>query len=412
MMLIRTSVALALIAPPWSEPETVSSPHRFVDAPRVTFGASGRALAAWTWQDGGAAGTDVASRPPGAAAFGRERRLARGVVAGPVAYGRSRAVVVTLDGRRIAARFGSTTGRFGRTRTIASRANVQGLGLAAGADGTAAATWLENRRRVVVSLRRPGGRFGAPRTLATRSVRRVAVAVGARGHVLVTWTDSRGRLHARFKAPGRPFGPDDRLTARPAFGAELRPAVGPGGRALIGVGSQFRSEGGEVGTARFQVAVRPRGARRFDAARLLESRRRGQVEQPLAVIPAIAGNQLAVAWTGFDGTHLRARVAKGVSQPPADVSPPGTDAWLGDLAAHTDGTALAVWTAGTGDELAGQIQASVAPPARPFGPPEPISVDGEARIPSAAFDPTTGIPTVIWSHRPGTVAQASQRSLR
>jgi hypothetical protein len=94
-------LALAL-APPWSEPQTLSSPHLFVDDPRVVFSGDGRGLATWAWQDGvgdePAFAVDGASRAPGAAAFGAERRIAQGL-AGFVAYGRSRALVVTVRAR-------------------------------------------------------------------------------------------------------------------------------------------------------------------------------------------------------------------------------------------------------------------------------------------------------------------------
>ena len=85
---------------------------------------------------------------------------------------------------------------------------------------------------------------------------------------------------------------------------------------------------------------------------------------------------------------------------PQDVSPPGIEAWIGDLAAARDGRALVTWTAGTGDELAGQIQAALAPAGAPFGPPELVSALQEARLPAAAFDPVSGRPTIVWSNRP------------
>ena len=416
--------AAAGAGPPWSPPQTLSSPRLFVDRPALTFGGDGSALASWVTGDGTVHG---ASRPPGADRFGAERRLARSRdhVLGPRAYGRRRALLATVHGGRIAARFGTTAGAFGAPRAIATgRRHVASPALAAAASGAAAVAWFENlgvaTDRVYVALRRPGRGFGAPLRLATGAIRRVAVTVGPRGQVLVAWSDKRGRIRVRTRPAGaRRFRRADRLAALPALAPELSLSVGRGGRATLAAGSQARSEGGDVGPARFQAAVRPAGARRFRAAQRLETRDRGMVE-PIRMIAATAARRSLVAWTGFDGTRHRARAAAtgaGARFGPAqDLSDPGRDAWIGDLAARPGGRALAVWTAGAGDELAGQVQAALAPRGAPFGPPEAVSADEEARIPAAAFDPATGRPAVIWSNRPAgstppirTFAQLSLR---
>src|SRR4051794_39530661 len=78
-MFAHVAVAAALAAAPWSAPQTLSSPHQFVDPVDVAFGANGSALASWTFQDGtnraATTGAAVASRPAGASAFSPQRTL-------------------------------------------------------------------------------------------------------------------------------------------------------------------------------------------------------------------------------------------------------------------------------------------------------------------------------------------------
>jgi hypothetical protein len=426
--LVAAAVAApaAAAAPPWSAPQTLSSAHLFVDSPGITFSSDGSALATWGRQDGTTAdalvGSDGAFRAPGQDVFRPEQPIGRThsvrerppALLGPLAYGRNRALFASVraDRRqrtfRIAARLGTVAGVFAPPRTIARRPHVTSPDLAANARGRAALAWFENRGvatdRVSVSLRPAGGRFRRPVRLATGALRRVAVAVGPRGQVLVAWVDREGVVRTRFKPAGaRRFRRADRIESRPAQFAILGPAIAANGSALLAIGSQALSSGGDVGTVRFQAAVRPAGARAFRRAQLLESRNTG-VNDQTRVIGVRAGSRWLMAWTGFDGTMRRARVAAtGAGHrfgAPQDVSPPGIEAWIGDLAAARDGRALVTWTAGTGDELAGQIQAALAPAGAPFGPPELVSDLQEARLPAAAFDPVGGRPTVVWSNRP------------
>ena len=65
-------------------PGNLSAPHLFVDPVDVTASGDGTALAWWAWQDGtGTAartGRSLASRPPGATAFGAQRSAPSGTV--------------------------------------------------------------------------------------------------------------------------------------------------------------------------------------------------------------------------------------------------------------------------------------------------------------------------------------------
>jgi hypothetical protein len=148
-----------------------------------------------------------------------------------------------------------------------------------------------------------------------------------------------------------------------------------------------------------------------------------QVGRPIRAVVDSSG-RVVVAWSGTDGVARRVRVARddgpgdsiGV---PTDVSLPGDEAVLTDLAAGPGGRLIAVWGNGTFD--ADQVKAAVSDGAgAPFGLPEAVSPAQEAHAGHAAFDPRTGVPTVVWTNRPGgsggpvsgirTYAQAAVRS--
>jgi hypothetical protein len=443
------ALALALApaagaATPWSAPQDLSAPHLFVDAPAITFGGRGGALATWRAQDGtgddAVSGSESASRPAGAAAFGAPRALASlrtaaqrpTEVSPPAPYGATRAIVATLRpedraGRRLrlAAVFGDTAGRFGAPHTLAVGANLRGAQVAADAAGDAAIAWWEDRGvfddHVHVALRRPGGSFGRPLLLATDRVRSVSVAVSPRGDVLVAW-DARGTVKTRIRLHGaRGFGAIDAITSAPTYYATLRTAMTARGRAYVAWTAQLLTEGGSRGPFYAEAAVRGAGARRFRAAQLLE-REPSSVAQAgvdLAVDPG--GDDAVVAWAGAGGDDHRIRVASTVVGArfggAVEVSPAGADASAPAVAAR-DGGRVVAWTQGPAD-TGGAIYAVVSRSGLPFGAPELVSPGPQARVPDAAISPT-GVPAVVWSNRPAgsggplaairTYAQAASRA--
>ena len=207
--------AAAVADPPWSPPGNVSAPHLFVDPVDVTASADGTALAWWAWQDGtGTAartGWSLASRPPGATAFGAQRSAPSGTVA-VEAYAKTRAIALTdralgpanIGRTRLSAAFGATSGSFGSQRTVADGPRLDRPVLNANANGDAAIAYFQDRGttndRVMVSLRRAGGSFGTPFQVGQGPIRSVAIAVGTRGDVLVAW-DARGTIRARYARP-------------------------------------------------------------------------------------------------------------------------------------------------------------------------------------------------------------------
>jgi hypothetical protein len=422
--------AVAVADAPWSPTQNVSLPRLFVDPVDVTASGDGTALAWWAWQDGTSASTassSVASRPPGATVFGAERPAPPGTqdIHG---YAQSRAVALTVGAtsaagpRRAAVRFGSMSGTFGPERRIVDDSSLGGVPrLAVNARGDAAIAYYRNlgtsNDRVMVSLRRAGGTFGAPFQVAHGRIRSVAVAVGPRGDVLVAW-DARGTIGARYRGPSSAgFQPIETISSDPTFFAQIQAAVTDGGRCYLAWSAKFRSEGGSTGPVFNEVAVRPSG-HRFRTAQLLERDGSTRSQTPIAI--ATEGRDATVAWTGFDGANARVRVAS--TDPgahfgaPQDVSPAGRDGVVSDLAA-AGGTRLVVWDNGSFD--ANQVFAALAPPGAPFGGAEAVSAAQEARAGRAILSPT---PTVVWTNRPAgshppggiaavqTFAQAAARS--
>jgi hypothetical protein len=423
--------AAALADPPWSPAQDVSAPHLFVDPVDVTASGDGTALEWWSWQDGTGSsartGQSLASRAPGGTVFGAERAAPAGTQAID-AYAQTRAIALTerlldLSGpTRLAVAFGSTNGAFGSARRIVDERSLGGVPqLAVNARGDAAIAYFRNlggtNNRVMVSLRRAGGAFGAPFQIAHGRIRSVAVAVGPGGDVLVAW-DARGTIQARYRSPSAPgFQPIETIVSDPTFFAQIQAAVTDGGRCYLAWSAKFLSEGGSQGPVFDEVAVRPAG-HRFRTAQRLESDGESFAQRPVAL--AVTGSRSAsVAWTGFDGANSRVRVAS--TDPaarfgaPQGVSPAGRDGVVSDLVV-AQGTSLVVWDNGTFD--ANQVFAALAPPGAPFGAAEAVSAAQEARGGHATL---AGVPTIVWTNRPAgshppggvpvqTFAQAATRT--
>ena len=403
--------AVALADPPWSPAQDVSAPHLFVDPVHVTASGDGTALEWWSWQDGTGSsartGQSLASRAPGGTVFGAQRAAPSDTV-DIAAYAQSRAIALTdraigpanVGRTRLSVAFGATSGAFGTQRTIADGPRLDRPVLAVNARGDAAIAYFRNlggtNNRVMVSLRRAGGSFGAPFQIAHGRIRSVAVAVGPRGDVLVAW-DARGTIQARYRSPSASgFQPIETISSDPTFFAQIQAAVTDGGRCYLAWSAKFLSEGGSQGPVFDEVAVRPAG-HRFRTAQRLESDGESFAQRPVAL--ALTGDRDArVAWTGFDGANARVRTAS--TDPsarfgaPQDVSPAGRDGVVSDLAA-AGGTRLVVWDNGSFD--ANQVFAALAPPGAPFGAPEAVSDAQEARGGQATL---TGVPTVVWTNRP------------
>jgi hypothetical protein len=414
----------------WTSPQTVSGPSTFVDGPSLVFSDDGRGLATWTWQDGvgdsARSGARAATREP-YAPFAPQR-TAPLLASGPATYGSTRAVVLEIRGssggrERLSARFGSTTGRFGRGHTLARANFAAGAALAAAGNGEAVAAWIErrgDRRVVLVATRHPGGRFSRAQVIrGSGRADFVSAAVNDGGSIVVAWA-RHGRVEARVRAQayGR-FGPvQDLGSAATVMENRIATAVTTTRRMYVAWSSRQLSEGGDEGPFVVRAAVRLAGPHRFRAPQVLERGPGAQPQEARLALDLTPGGSATLAWT----------VAEPVTQPAPDaprrrfvarvsttdararfglartISPPGHDAAVGDVAISARDETLVVWSRlDDVQEVGTQVFAAVRPArAAAFGAPEAVSpVTERARVPAAAYDPRTGLPTVVWSARIG-----------
>lgn len=399
ILVLLAAAAPAAAAPPWSDPVDVSTPHEFVDSPGLAFARDGTGLATWTVQDG--VGSAATGGTFGAPLGSPERLISRtSLVSSPALYATTRAVVTTQrpagDKTRLSVVFGRADGTFGAPRTIAVRANIRGVQLAANAQGDVAIAWFEDRGvandRVYVAFRPHGKPFTPPILQATDRVRSVSIAVSPRGDLLLAY-DARGTVKTRFK-PVRAalFRRTDAIQSEPTFFARLRTAVTGNGRAYVAWAAQLLTEGGSRGDAFYEAAVEPAGATRFRAAQLLEQRPASEAAGGLDLVTDDA-NRATVAWgaTTVKAATTDAAATFGAAQAVA----PGLEA---ALAGAPDGRALVAFI--NGSEGAGALGAAVAPPSGPFGAPETVTTGPEARVPAAAFDNAANRWGIVWSNRP------------
>jgi hypothetical protein len=411
----------------WTPPATVSAPHTFV-APLASFSTgNGTAVLQWRFQDGvgsgAATGARGASLQPGAPAFGPERTLPS-ATAQMVGYAqRSVAALVQtqLDatGRqvRLAVAFGSADGpSLGPARTVATDDVAFVPSLAMGADGSGLLAWVArasgSRRVVKVSLRAPGGRFGAPSIISgTGRANSIVAAVGERGERVVAFERS-GRLLARYRAPGHSWGPIQDLGAVAAgTDNELAALVHAGRATIVDVHRQL-TEGGDAGPLIVDAWVRPVGSSRFGAVQRLENAASVQASPP-SLVP-IEGRGALLAWLGADpaspgtvggpGRRVNASLmtASGRFAGPQVLSAPG-EAASGLGAGSTAAGAVLSWVrlAPTSD-TSGQVLAAVRPSAGTFAPAEVVSPAENASLTAPGFTRAPDEhPFVAWASRPG-----------
>lgn len=421
------AVALAAAAL-WSPPQTLSAPHQFVDFVAVAFAADGAGAASWTYQDGTDAhattGADGATRAAQAAAFSAPHplvaphRVNRGTsLIGVAPYGHSRALRVTVtyrggDPRRarayaLRAAIGSTGGNRRTSHLVATGPQMLRTTLASNDRGDAAVAWWERGRhsRLYVAVRRPGRRFAAPQRVAGAGFGDVSVAVGPRGDMLVAW-ESAGVIRTRTLARrGDRFGAVMRVTrSRSVRQADLEAGLSRAGRAVVAWGAQFRSSGGEAGPITDAAAIRRPGGDRFGVT-VLERQPATVIAQPVTLTVDPSG-RATFAWTGWDGTNLRVRAATADPDAPfsapQDVSAPGSDAEVSDIAGRAGRRAL-TWVVGElGAEHSSVEAAYAGVGASLFGAPEVVAEGPQAWAPRIAFDPVTLRPSVVWTERPAT----------
>lgn len=413
----------------WTAPTTISAPHTFVSPLRSAASGNGTAVLDWRFQDGIGTGATAGARGaallPGASAFGPERTLPS-ATSKVVPYAQRSVAALqqtALDaaGRRVrlAVAFGSADGpSLGTARTVATDDVAFVPSLAVGADGSGLLAWIArasgNRRVVKVSLRGPGGRFGAPSIIAgTGRANSIVGAVGARGERVVAF-ERGGRLLARFRAVGHNWGSiEDLGPVAAGTDNELAALIGGAGRATIADVHRQLSEGGSSAPLLVDAWVRPAGASRFRASQRLEAG--GPVEAAAPVLRPLGQRGALLAWLGTDpaspgtpgGPGRRVAVslmseADGRFGAPQPLSAPGEAA--AGLGGATNGDqAIVSWVrlAPTSDS-SGQVLASVRLSGAGFAPAEAVSPFENASLTAPGFVPTApATPFVAWASRPG-----------
>ena len=279
----------------WTAPATVSAPHTFVaplEAASSGNGTARRGLALpGRRRQRRATGARGAALLPGAAAFGRERTLP-GATTQVVPYAQRSVAALAADEPRspparrvrLSVAFGSADGpSLGTARSVAVDDVAFVPRLAVGSDGSGLLAWIARasgaRRVVKVSLRAPGGRFGAPSIISgTGRANTITAAVGPQGQRVVAF-ERGGRLLARYRTANGSWGPIQDLGAV-ARGTDnqLAALITSGGRAMIADVHRQLTEGGDTGPLLVDAWVRAgrRHALRRRPAPRAGRRRRGE----------------------------------------------------------------------------------------------------------------------------------------
>ena len=411
----------------WSPPATVSAPHTFVSPLEAASSGNGTVVLHWGFQDGIGAGASTgvrgASLLPGAAAFGPERTLPGDTLKVAPYARRSIAALLTPRDRaggiiRLAVAFGSVDGpSVGAPRTVATDDVAFVPSFAVASDGTGLLAWISrasgNRRVVKVSLRAPGGRFGAPSIIAgTGRANSIVAAVGPQGQRVVAFERS-GHLFTRFRAAGHNWGSIQDLGAVAAgTDNELAALIANGGRATIVDLHRQLTEGGDTGPLLVDAWVRPVGASRFGARQRLEDG--GQIESSRPELVEIEGRGAVLAWLGADpssqssplGPGRRVNVSlMGASGRfgPAQALSASDEAAVAVNAAGSGGNVIVSWVRPTaGSDTSGQVMAALRLAGAGFTPAEVVSPVENASLTAPGFSGSPGsVPFVAWASRPG-----------
>jgi hypothetical protein len=329
------------------------------------------------------------------------------------------------DHSRVQVGFGSGGGDLGPMRSLSGTTGEQLFALAAGARGDIAlATGRAGAGTRKLWVRRSGSstfRVAVSVKVGSRA-RGTTVAVGPKGDLLLVWEDNHV-IYLRHVGPTGGVGKTHKLGA--GVQSDLQAAIDGTGREHVAWKSQRVGEG-EANTPAIVSYATAAPGHGFGPARTIESVGKtgaGRfVGSPGVRLVAGPGDDVVLAWTGFDGTNFVARaapIAGGHVGTRQQLSPAGSDAVLGDLAVDGAGRAVALWRSGVaGADPSGGgthevVWASARPAAgAPFGTPEQIS-DGAQDVPqppAVAIDPATHRVLAAYGYLMPSTVQVSQRA--
>ena len=270
--------------------------------------------------------------------------------------------------------------------------------------------------RVMVAFGRAGRGFGRPRRVAgfsymERDNQSVALGYGTRGDLVMAYGMRRRspRSHlavaARVRRAGQSVGPPQILGTR-RENSTIAAAVAPSGRTVVVWASQ---DGGEDVNSPWIVraAIRPAKGR-FGRAVAIDPGD-APVRVPHRLVLSMAPDASATAlWGNARGREFEARYPVRTATAPASggfgpITQVAETGLVGSAVAAANGSTLLTWTnAALGVSFGGPDQGDVlaalqAPSAPAPSAPETVSsAELEDTAPAAAFDPRTGVPTVIW----------------
>jgi len=298
-----------------------------------------------------------------------------------------------------------------RFERLSTQADPFSAAVAGNRQGFAAVAWTEGAEdfgggRIRLAVRRPGGGFARPVTVARveggEVIGPLEIALGPRGHLVVAYVRGSGAVTHVGRRAGR-LGPATSLGPAREFGS-IAPAIDRDGRVVVAWQTQ---DGGEEAGLRpvVRAAVRRPGRRAFGASQRLDpGTARARPSGPVRAELLPDGTALVV-WGSPNRSELetagavRAATAgrTGRFGAPQTLA---TDAGEPRLATGRGGEALVAWVAvpRDSDELdADEILAAQRPAAGgPFGRPEVVSAGEGAVNPAFAFDPVSGRPLAVW----------------
>jgi len=308
-------------------------------------------------------------------------------------------------------RAGTTSGASGAPalRTLSGTQSQNVTALVGNARGDVALSTRGLRSRLIFLRRR--GTTTPVRVLTinvSSNARDVTVALSPDGQLLVVWED-RHEVFARHRGTSGSWGAVH--TLGPGVQSNLQAAMDSSGRMLVAWKSQRVNEGESNAPAvvSFITAAPGHG---FGSRRTIETV--GQtgagrfVGAPGVRLVVTGSDRALLAWTGFDGTNFVVRampISRGRLGTRQVLSPSGTDAVLGDIAAANDGRALALWRSSvagadpvTGQQphLFGNVRAAAA---TTFGGPEAVGGATTEVLgpPTAVIDPQTRRPIALFT---------------
>jgi hypothetical protein len=332
------------------------------------------------------------------------------------------------------------------------------------AGGDAVAVWQRSNgsNTIIESASRPvGSSWGAATDLSApgQNAKDPQLRVGAGGQAIAVWRRYDGsdyRIQAAERAPSGSWSPPVDLSAPGESAEEPEIAVGPQGTAVAVwqrsngtntiVQAAVRPPGGPWGAAADlsssgddasepTVAVLANGEaialwRRFDGSENLIEGSACQVGGTWSTTPvalsapgqnaadpqvASGGGATAVAvWQRFNGANeviqSTARGEEGAWTTPIDLSSPGQNAAEPDLAARSDGTAVAAWQRSNGADTV--VESTSRSPGGAWDAPGALSAVGQnAQEPAVALS-SNGSAFAVWRRSNGvnTIVQGSVRA--